>query len=216
MVSKQEALVQLCLRLLPIWSRQLATSCTQSEAAVSEMLGAFSALGPHLTQSARQSTAIANAMRSDWSAALGGAPGLGGLADACEHQLKPLLAMLDDQAAAPLHQVLRWIRESVVEMESAVAPLRMDAQEVGAKIEQMYVGFQYQDRINQVMALLQEDMGRLHKTVESELDDAGPLAVEPWLARLESSYAMAEQHRDHAHSSESKALPGDDSETCFF
>lgn len=216
MVSKQEALVQLCLRLLPIWSRQLATSCAQSEAAVSEMLGAFSALGPHLAQSTRQSTAIASAMGADLNGDPGRAPGLRGLADACEQQLEPLLSTLDAQAAAPLHQVLQWIRNSVSEMESAVAPFHLDAHAVEAKIEQMYVGFQYQDRTNQVMALLQEDMGRLHKTIASELDDAGALAVEPWLTRLESSYAMAEQHWDHAHSSESGALPGDDSETYFF
>lgn len=46
--SSDDALTILCGALLPVWSRQLATSRKQSESAVHEMLAAFAEIAPHL------------------------------------------------------------------------------------------------------------------------------------------------------------------------
>lgn len=85
-------------------------------------------------------------------------------------------------------------------------------------IERMYIGFQYQDRISQMLSLLQIDMQRL----ESALLDT-PGAADPdghsapaWLARLESQYAMAEQHAVHATAGGNGAGPAAGEETTFF
>lgn len=144
MDPKQDALMQLCLAVLPIWERQLATSRTQAEAAVGDMLKAFSSLTPHL-----------------------------------------------DAAGAA-------------------------GAEAKTSIEHMYVGFQYQDRINQMLALLQEDVGRLVEALKDPLVGAEVLAPTQWLARLESLYAMAEQHKDHGKPSGTGVPPGSDEEVSFF
>lgn len=82
-------------------------------------------------------------------------------------------------------------------------------------VERMYIGFQYQDRISQMLSLLQNDMTRL----ESALQGATPtkeLAADAWLARLESQYAMAEQHAVHSKAGGSGEAPAAGEETTFF
>ena len=132
MNEKHNALKQLCLEVLPIWERQLATSRTQSEAAVAEMLKAFAVLEPYLQDLAKQSVAEA----------------------------------------------------------------------IKASMEQMYLGFQFQDRVNQIMALVQEDVGRMLSVLHNSQSSDEDLNVTDWLARMESLYAMAEQHRDHGGTGE--------------
>lgn len=143
----QAALADLCLNLLPIWSRQLVTSRQQSELAVGQILSAFNAINPVL------------------------------------QQLIP---------------------------EGGTT-----AQSLEPHIEQLYVGLQFQDRISQMLALLQEDITRLHGLLEQAAPDVAELAVPHWLARLESLYAMAEQRRDHDQSAQG-GQPGTDNEVSFF
>jgi methyl-accepting chemotaxis protein len=133
---KRVALTALCLKLLPIWGRQLAISRLQSEEAVGEMLKSFASIRPHLETAVRQSSDV-------------------------------------------------------------ISEIPYDAKLVSEKVEQMYVGFQYQDRVNQMMALLQEDMAHLQTILESPETDQDAMAVDAWLSRLESKYAMHEQRRAH-------------------
>ena len=167
-------------------------------------------------QASRQSAAIAQALGTTGEREAGVSSGLRGLVVACDLQAEPLLSSLDEQAAAPLRRLLQLIRDTVSTLESVLAPSLLDAELVNAKTEQMYLGFQYQDRANQVMALLQEDMARLHQVLASGQNDAKAFAVDPWLARLESSYAMAEQHHDHADEAHPGAQDSDSAGTSFF
>lgn len=64
-------------------------------------------------------------------------------------------------------------------------------------VENMYVGLQYQDRLGQMLALLQTDMEHLLGLLQSASTVVGDLSVVEWLAHLESQYAMSEQRRDH-------------------
>ncbi|MDP3702358.1 MAG: hypothetical protein Q8R72_15785 [Hylemonella sp.] len=143
----QDALATLCLPLLPIWSRQLATSREQSEQAVGKMLSAFNAINQVLEQ------------------------------------------LLPEGGTT--------------------------AQSLQPHIDQMLVGLQYQDRIGQMMALLQDDISRLHGVLENPTQDASALAVQSWLERLESLYAMAEQRRDHGKAGAGAESLHDDG-TSFF
>lgn len=137
-------IVALMGALLPIWSRHMAAARSQSEAAVAQMLAAFTELGPQLR------------------AVSAGAP-----------------ASPHDQGADP--------------------------------IERMYVGFQYQDRISQMMSLLLDDMQRLSDLVAHSAEPQAMLSTDAWLARLESQYAMAEQRGTPAAEAN-----GHDSDTVFF
>ena len=137
----QQALVDLCVGLLPVWARHLASSRAQSETAVGEMLKAFADIEPHIDRGSRQ------------------------------------------------------------------------------QVERMYIGFQYQDRINQMMALLESDIARLQETLTGQGQNECVTDLISWLARLESEYAMAEQRHGH-HGTESVATNTtnsfDDNEATFF
>ena len=189
--ATNQALVALCTAVLPLWGRHLATSRTQSEAAVTEMLSAFAEIGPHLDRAARQSHQITTALAQ-------GDGGVTQLAQACENELTPLLAGLDAPAAAAIQRVMTMIRQSVDALEQIAHPFEHETQMVSRQVERMYVGFQYQDRISQMMTLLHEDIDRLQTVMREPENDIQALAPATWLARLESQYAMAEQHEDHA------------------
>ena len=149
-------LVILCAGVLPIWARHLATSRAQSEIAVTEMLQAFADIGPHIHLAERQSVQIAEALSQSND---GGT----GLALACERVLSPALNApeLPDSARLALQQVLAMVAEAVRALEEITKPFTRETQLVAAQVERMYVGFQYQDRISQMMALLEGDITRL-------------------------------------------------------
>jgi len=185
-----QALAGLCAGVLPIWARHLALSRSQSEVAVTEMLQAFSDIGPHINRAERQSEQITEALsQSDG--------GVTGLTQACERALGPLLqdTQLPASHTAAIGQVLEMVRQAVRALEEITKPFTHETQMVAAQVERMYVGFQYQDRISQMMALLEGDIGRLQEAFASRGASTPDLAE--WVARLESQYAMAEQRDDH-------------------
>lgn len=206
-----QSLVTLSLVVLPVWGRQLATSRTQSEAAVSEMISAFAEIGPHLDRASRQSHQITAALSH-------GEGGITQLAQACDNELTPLLARLDADAGAAIRRVLAMVGQSVTALEEIAKPFEHETQMVTRQVDRMYVGFQYQDRISQMMTLLHDDIERLQAAMIEPGADLDALAPQAWLARLESLYAMAEQHQGHASngSSGDGLLPDNDIETTFF
>jgi ABC-type transporter Mla subunit MlaD len=204
-----QALVDLSAGVLPVWARHLATSRAQSEVAVTEMLQAFSDIGPHINMAERQSQQIADALSHSDN-------GIIGLATACERALNPLLtsAQLPEGGTQAITQVLDMVRTAVRALEEIAKPFSHETQMVAAQVERMYVGFQYQDRISQMMALLEGDIARLREALDNKASE--PPALAEWLARLESNYAMAEQRQDHQGQSAAGAASADNNETTFF
>jgi methyl-accepting chemotaxis protein len=89
--------------------------------------------------------------------------------------------------------------------------------DLGLLIERMYVGFQYQDRISQMLAVLRSDMQRLESALKESAAQGNVLDAETWLKRLESQYVMTEQHRDHqGGNGEATPLVETQNETTFF
>jgi hypothetical protein len=205
------ALLDLCSAVLPVWGRHLAESRSQSEAAVTEMLSAFSEIGPHLNMAARQSRQISAALAH-------GDSGVLQLAQACEQELTPLLPHLDANSAAAVNRVMSMISRSVTALEQVAQPFEHETQMVSKQVDRMYVGFQYQDRINQMMALLHEDIARLQAALVEPGANLGALSGSDWLERLQAQYAMAEQHDSHGADPAAGVAPsaGSDSEADFF
>ena len=202
-------LVTLCAGVLPIWARHLATSRAQSEAAVTEMLQAFADIGPHIHRAERQSQQITEALsQSDG--------GVTGLALACERMLAPVLLdpSLSESSKIALTQALAMVGQAVDALEEIAKPFTHETQMVAAQVERMYVGFQYQDRISQMMALLEGDMARLQQTFTQDAASVPTMAA--WLEHLESQYAMAEQRKDHQNADASNSGASDSNETTFF
>lgn len=197
------ALVDLVAQVLPVWTRQLASSRSQSETAVAEMLSAFAEIGPHLDAASRQSLQMSAALAQHDG-------GITQLAQACEQVLQPVQSGCTPAAQAAMVRILQMIHSTVDALEDIAKPFERETQMVSQQVERMYKGFQYQDRISQMMTLLQDDMLRLQAALQSPPVDINAPA---WLERLQSQYVMAEQHLQHT------GLPGaapDADELTFF
>lgn len=207
--SFSPALLALCAGLLPVWARHLATSRVQSEVAVAEMLKAFADIGPHIHMAERQSEQINDALSQPMG-------GVIGLVSACEQALAPLLqdASLAESNKQAIDSVLEMVRKTVGALEQIARPFQHQTQMVAEQVDRMYMGFQYQDRISQMMALLEGDIAEL----QASFADSGrlPPHLSVWLEKLESQYAMAEQRVDHAGEKSSGPAPAQDNETIFF
>lgn len=202
------ARVALCQAILPVWGRHLATSRAQSEGSVTEMLRAFAEIGPHINMAERQSQQINDALAQP-------VDGVMGLANACAHVLAPVLASegVPFATRAAIEQVLGLVQSSVAALEGIAKPFQHETQMVAAHVERMYMGFQYQDRISQMLNLLEADVARLQQVFSCP--DVLPPDAATWLAELESHYAMAEQRRNHEAERADKTTPDCD-ETTFF
>ena len=203
------SVTDLCAGVLPVWSRHLATSRAQSEVAVTQMLQAFADIGPHIDRAERQSQQITEAL----SQADGG---ITRLTNACERTVAPVLGdpQLPAAAAEAIKQVLEMVRQAVDTLDHIAKPFTHETQMVAAQVERMYMGFQYQDRISQMMALLEGDIGRMQDAIAAKGVGTPDLAA--WLEHLESQYAMREQHQDHQASASPGDVAGDSNETTFF
>jgi len=206
-IQAQQAqdLVALAAQVLPVWARQLASSRSQSEGAVAEMLSAFAEIGPHLDMASRQSRQITEALAQ-------GDGGITQLACACDAVLRPVMAGCTPQATQAMEQVLAMIHACVDALEQMAKPFEHETQMVSQQVERMYKGFQYQDRISQMMTVLQEDMERLQLALA---EPATAVSTPEWLARLESTYVMREQHQQHARADGTPGAAADE-ETTFF
>ncbi|MCF8209679.1 MAG: hypothetical protein K9K38_09790 [Rhodoferax sp.] len=203
-----QALIALSAGVLPVWTRHLATSRAQSEVAVSQMLQAFADIGPHINMAQRQSEQINDALAQ----AIGGVPDLAG---ACEHLLLPLLGDdgLSAHGKAAIADVLSMVRKTMAALEQVARPFQHETQMVAAQVERMYMGLQYQDRISQMMVLLEADMARLHTALAAEPGSVPDLGT--WLGQLQSQYAMADQRQSHGGTVVADGET-DSNETTFF
>ncbi len=207
----QQALVDLCVGLLPVWGRHLASSRVQAEAAVGEMLKAVADIGPQIDMAERQSRQINDALTLPKE-------GVHGLVAVCEHLLLPLQGdpSLPRNVVAVIEKVLAMVRDTVGALEQIAKPFQHETEMVAKQVERMYIGFQYQDRINQMMVLLESDIARLQEALTGQRQNGCVTDLTSWLARLESEYAMAEQHHGH-HGTESVTINSlDDNEATFF
>ncbi len=204
-----QAMLVLCAGLLPVWVRHLSTSRAQSEVAVTQMMQAFADIGPHINMAERQSQQINDALAQP-------VDGVTGLVGACEQLLGPVQQdeSLSDASRAAVASVVDLVRRTVGALEQVSRPFQHETQMVAEQVDRMYIGFQYQDRISQMMALLEADMARLHEVLNTA--GGAPPDLPTWLERLESQYAMSEQHDNHDGLATGGSGSGQDNETTFF
>lgn len=208
-LQSAQALLALCNGLLPVWGRHLSTSRAQSESAVTEMLQAFADIGPHINMAERQSQQINDALAQPIG-------GVTGLVEACEQALRPVLGDVEISAVnrSAIEQVLSMVRSAAGAMEHIAKPFQHETQMVAAQVDRMYMGFQYQDRISQMLALIEGDIARLQEALSGNSADVPDLAG--WLVRLESQYAMSEQRQDHQATDSENPANESNNETTFF
>jgi methyl-accepting chemotaxis protein len=78
-------------------------------------------------------------------------------------------------------------------MQSAARDLVADAAAAHEQIQGLFVAFQYQDRVNQVLTLVRQDLERLQSMLDQPGHRDDQIDPAAWLAELEKRYAMEEQ-----------------------
>jgi len=113
------------------------------------------------------------------------------------------------QAAASDKIAIKLSGTVVDDVLSHVRVLSVEAQTmlgqgnvIRSNIEALIVSLQFQDRVSQVIGVVDKDMARLRDTING--DEALPSA-DQWLADLQSHYTMKEQRRSHGTSAGGRA-----------
>jgi len=94
-----------------------------------------------------------------------------------------------------IETALARLSQAVSSLTDSSAHLRADRGEIGVRISELLVAFQFQDRTSQMLSKVAEDLTGLADAIDPDK----PEAIEPdaWLDRMRSGYAMSEQHANH-------------------
>ncbi len=93
-----------------------------------------------------------------------------------------------DRSSGLVHAVLGHIGE----LGQSAEGLREQGRAIRSSIEQLIVSLQFQDRVNQVIGVVDGDLGRLHDTVT---EGRAPPPAAQWLDALQRHYTMPEQRQ---------------------
>jgi methyl-accepting chemotaxis protein len=106
-----------------------------------------------------------------------------------------------DQSSQAVHGVLTHMRQLSEDSES----MRERGNAIRGDIEQLMVSMQFQDRVSQVLTVVDGDIARLKE--QAERDEPVPDSTQ-WLQELQGHYTMREQHQAPSggvHATSSKA-----------
>lgn len=119
-----------------------------------------------------------------------------------------------------IERVIESFRSATTMLFDSSHELRKESQSVGQEIAQVLVGLQFQDRVNQVLCLVRNDLEKLHENLAlGQRDSAAgqlptPIDADAWLEQLARTYTMPELH--DVHRGNAKGTPGNESEITFF
>lgn len=97
----------------------------------------------------------------------------------------------DQQVVSTTSQVIVDVLLNIRTLGAEAEEMRAQRHIVRAEVERLLVNLQFQDRVSQVLAVVDDDIGRLHHTVEI---DGGhvPTAIQ-WLRDLDTHYTMEDE-----------------------
>ncbi len=95
-------------------------------------------------------------------------------------------------------KVVRMTTQVVEDMLTHVRTLRTESEKMRAQsniirteVENILVNLQFQDRVSQILALVDDNISRLHQTVE--IDDGDVPTLAQWLHELNGKYTMEDE-----------------------
>lgn len=110
--------------------------------------------------------------------------------------------------------VVKDVLGHVQDLGQAAETMRQQGEVIRNDVENLIVTLQYQDRVSQMLAVLDRDIGKLITTYEENL--AFP-DKDQWMKELETYYTMDDQHFNHAQTRPpSKDSGQGESEITFF
>ncbi|MGF6400266.1 methyl-accepting chemotaxis protein [Pseudomonas frederiksbergensis] len=119
-----------------------------------------------------------------------------------------------------IEQVIERFRGATTTLFDSSHELRKESQSVGQEIAQVLVSLQFQDRVNQVLCLVRNDLEKLHEHLaQGQRASAmgqlpAPIDADAWLEQLARTYTMPELHDVHRGSAQGST--GNESEITFF
>ena len=118
------------------------------------------------------------------------------------------LASASDREAIELSgRVIEDVLEHVRDLGNEAEAMREKGNVIRADTENLLVNLQFQDRVSQIISVIDGDIGRLQETVAA--DEVELPSAEQWLAELSSRYTMHDQ-RVGAAATATAAAPSDD------
>ncbi|CAN7682006.1 methyl-accepting chemotaxis protein [Pseudoduganella sp. LjRoot289] len=121
----------------------------------------------------------------------------------------------DGDAIGASSGVVEDVLGHVRELAHAADDMRARGSAIRDEVENLLMALQFQDRIRQILEVVDADMGRLGQA----LGQAGARALPPladWLGELESRYTMQDERRGHAAPGQAGQLPAPSDELTFF
>ncbi len=100
-------------------------------------------------------------------------------------------------------QVIEHFRHNAQAIVDTSSTLQQQSENVASEIAGVLVALQFQDRVSQMLSLVNNDLGKLRDQLSEreQLSQAGatppPIAAHDWLEQLASTYTMPEQHAIH-------------------
>jgi methyl-accepting chemotaxis protein len=105
-----------------------------------------------------------------------------------------------ERASGVVTEVLAHMHELSADSQT----MRERGSTIRTNIESLIVGLQFQDRVNQVISVVDGDMTRLRDQLEK---DEAPPEVDQWLQDLKAHYTMREQRQSHGSNGPDHAAP---------
>ncbi|WP_281728967.1 methyl-accepting chemotaxis protein [Pseudomonas sp. Tri1] len=100
-------------------------------------------------------------------------------------------------------QVIEHFRHNAQAIVDTSSSLQQQSENVAMEISGVLVALQFQDRVGQMLSLVNNDLRKLHEHIaeRQQLALAGgtpaPIIADTWLEQLASTYTMPEQHAIH-------------------
>ncbi len=115
-----------------------------------------------------------------------------------------------------IQHVVGRVHGAVIHLSDSSDALRQEAQVVGEEIAKVLVALQFQDRVNQVLGHVCDDMNKLkeHISTPAPQKDGAIITIDAtsWLDELSQTYTVEEQYEVHRGSKAKVAV----SEITFF
>jgi methyl-accepting chemotaxis protein len=136
------------------------------------------------------------------------------------------LSARDDEAVAEAEAVIQRViarfNDSAGVLSSTAGRLEQESDGVRERISQVLVDLQFQDRVSQILALIESDIGRLDERIGEDRRrfDAGglpqPIDAGAWLRQLEAGYTTLEQQDPRDGGRRGSPAPAGASDITFF
>lgn len=102
-------------------------------------------------------------------------------------------------ASSVVEDVLGHVRE----LARSADNMRSQGNSIRSDVERLLIALQFQDRIRQILEVVETDMARLEHAVSTGGETLP--ALDAWMLELESHYTMAEERHSHDHSGQDGA-----------